>query len=136
MYNPDKLAEVIKELRNVEHVFRRPAGFTFNPATDTVEVPKRQPGETDEEFYPRFRIFVQDYDRRFRNVSPFGVSCVISTTTRTGVEPFVEIRGFKTYRDILWDIYGVENDLRGDADWELLKPPQGLNYSVENKVKW
>lgn len=134
MYSPEFLAKVISELRMRDELFERPRGLgnaTF------FKHPVRADYQTDGEFYTAFLHFAQDYDRMFKSLSPFGVSC-LKETTRINFSrvPDIAVRGFKTYTDILWEIYHIDRTIRGDANWKLFRPPPGLNYSIENRVEW
>ena len=134
MYSPEFLARVISELRMRDEIFERPRGL--GPAKFSRQ-PNRVDYDTDGEFYTAFLHFVQDYDRIFKSFSPFGVSC-LKETPRTNVSriPDIAVRGFKTYTDLLWEIYHIDRTIRGGANWKLSKPPPGLNYSIENQVNW
>jgi hypothetical protein len=134
MYTPEALAAVIKELAKVEELFVRPDSL---PARlPEIPCPKREDYSTRKEFEQEFKHFVQDYDREFRHYSPYNVGCAKFTFNNSFLPGEVNLVGFKTYRDILWDIHAYDKRIRGDADWELIRPCASVNYSVENKVKW
>jgi hypothetical protein len=105
--------------------------------TDVVIQPKRSNFNTDKEFYEAFLAFCLDYDRQFRSFSPFGVSCLKEEKRHSYSRmPDIGVRGFKTYNEIQWEIYHIEREIRGDANWKLHKPIPGLTYTVENYVDW
>lgn len=134
MYTPEALAKVIRELAEIEEIFKRPDGLPMG--LPVISCPKREDYSTRKEFEREFKHFVQDYDRAFRHYSPYNVGCAKFTFTNSFPLGEVNLVGFKTYRDILWDIHAFEKRIRGDEDWEIIKPCKGVDYSVENKVKW
>ena len=133
MYTPEALAMVIKELAKVEELFVRPDSLPRR--LPEIPCPKRDDYDSRKDFERDFKHFVQDYDREFRHYSPYNVGCAKFMFTNSFPLGEVNLVGFKTYRDILWDIYAYEKRIRGDADWEIVKPVATVNYSVENKEK-
>lgn len=138
MYSPEYLVEVLRELARVEEIFGRPRSLRVAiKSVDTVDQPKRADFNSDKEFYDAFLTFCLDYDRRFKAVSPFGVSCLKEEKRHSYSRmPDIGVRGFKTYSELQWEIYHIEQELRGEANWKLNKPIPGLNYSIENHIIW
>ena len=137
MYSPEYLAKVLRQLARTEEIFGFPKSLPPAKGTDFVKQPKRADFNSDKEFNDAFLSFCLDFDRQFKTYSPFGVSCLKEEKRHSYSRmPDIGVRGFKTYNEIQWEIYNIEREIRGDANWKLNKPIPRLTYSVENHVNW
>ena len=135
MYTPDYLAKLISKLRHTNEIFGLPPGL---PEVDKSEnPPKLDDFKTKSEFYDAFLFFCNQYDETFKILSPYNVSC-LRKRVQTDLNNITEIStyGFKTYNEILWEIYHIDVTIRRGRDWKLCRPPPGLDISIENEIKW
>jgi len=135
MYTPNYLAKLISFLRHENEIFRQPPDLL--EVEQSENPPKLDEFKTKSEFYNDFLFFCEDYDKAFKLLSPYGVSC-LRKRVQTDLNNISEIStyGFKTYNEILWDIYHIDLTLKRGRDWKLCKPPPGLDFSIENEINW
>lgn len=127
MYNVETLVNVINLLRKSETTLQE---FPSNFKIERASMPNRTI-HSERHYQILYSEFVRKYDRDFRVRSPFNVGCA-KFKFEDGPSPSLTLLGFKTYEEILWDIYNW--DKRVGREDELVKPPPNLNFSIEHEI--
>lgn len=81
-----------------------------------------------------YENFLQEYDRKFKAISPFNVGCVVYQPVYSANGKVLVPKQFKTYSEILWDIHTHEKRIAGDSWDKMLVPLANSNLTVDKEL--